>query len=80
MGTLLQRKKTVEKALDAQRLSLPVPGRSEIERAAGRPAAPRTDRPPQKPPDPPAKTPDAANTTTSRLLDMKRKRQQEEKP
>jgi len=84
MGTLLQRKKTVEKALDAQRLSLPAPGRSETDRAATRPAAggaaPHADRPPQKPPDAPAKTPDAANSTTSRLLDMKRKRQQEGKP
>jgi uncharacterized membrane protein/Mg-chelatase subunit ChlD len=80
MGTLLQRKKTVERALDAQRVSLPVLGRFDTERAATRPAAPRADRPPQKPPDAPAKSPDAANTTTSRLLDMKRKRQQEEKP
>jgi hypothetical protein len=83
MGTLLQRKKSVERALDAQRLSLPEPGRS-LAGSASRPTAgtaPRPeDRPPKKPTETPPKPPEGPDTTTSRLLEMKRKRQQEDKP
>jgi Ca-activated chloride channel homolog len=79
MGTLLERKKSVERALDAQRLSFPIPTRTDTERSTtGAPgAATPGSRPPQKAPPPTA--PAAADTTTSRLLELKRKRQQEGK-
>jgi hypothetical protein len=79
MGTLLERKKTVEKALQAQRLSSPI--LSPKEREGSAPRAPTggagpTPRPPEKAP---AKTAEPVDTTTSRLLELKRKRQQEGK-
>jgi hypothetical protein len=80
MGTLLARKKTIEKALAAQRLSSPIISVPESERTAtrGPTSGASGDRPPPKPaPDKPT---EAANSTTSRLLDMKRKRQQEGNP
>jgi Ca-activated chloride channel homolog len=80
MGTLLERKKTVERALAAQRLSSPIINVPESEQTTARTptSGASGDRPPPKPaPDKPS---EAANSTTSRLLDMKRKRQQEGNP
>jgi Ca-activated chloride channel homolog len=77
MGTLLERKKTVERALDAQRLSHPILTRTEPERTAPSPAGGASAAAKTAPPRAQAPTP--ADTTTSRLLELKRKRQQEGK-
>ncbi|HXY32648.1 MAG TPA: VWA domain-containing protein [Planctomycetaceae bacterium] len=83
MGTLLSRKQTLKKAFDAQRLPIPASLRPE-----GRPGATPSagTAAPPKPPEgkptgakpPEGKTP-ADESTTSRLLELKRKRQQEGK-
>jgi uncharacterized membrane protein len=76
MGTLLSRKQTLKKAFDAQRMPLPTSPRPE--RGAG-PEGP-VQAPAAKPAVKPAesKTP-ADESTTGRLLELKRKRQQEGK-
>jgi uncharacterized membrane protein len=77
MGTLLSRKQTLKRAFEAQRLpSVPTLG---PERGAG-PAAPGAKGPQVKPETKPsdAKQP-AQESTTGRLLELKRKRQQEGK-
>jgi Putative glutamine amidotransferase len=80
MGTLLTRKQTLKKAFEAQRQPLS-PARPES-RPGGAPASGAGGAAPP-PKSPPAKTPEtktpADESTTGRLLDLKRKRQQEGK-
>jgi Ca-activated chloride channel homolog len=83
MGTLLARKKTVEKALDSQRFGVPQPMRTLEDRFAvhGSATTAAHQGPPKKTAPAAEKAPPPREaTTTSRLLDMKRKRQQEDKP
>ncbi len=77
MGTLLSRKQTLKKAFDAQRLpTLGTPGRPSSSPAPGASGA----APPKPPTAKPAETkPPADESTTGRLLELKRKRQQEGK-
>jgi uncharacterized membrane protein len=77
MGTLLSRKQTLKKAFEAQRAPLPASPRT-----AGSPSPPAP--PPKTPADkagakPPESQSPAQESTTGRLLELKRKRQQEGK-
>jgi uncharacterized membrane protein len=77
MGTLLSRKQTLRKAFDAQRLPLPAsPHKEGGPPSAAPPAAPPPTKTGAKPPA--GQTP-ADESTTGRLLELKRKRQQEDK-
>jgi hypothetical protein len=77
MGTLLSRKETLKKAFEAQRL--PTTTTLRPERGAG-PAAPPVKAPQAKPETKPSdEKPPAPESTTGRLLELKRKRQQEGK-
>jgi hypothetical protein len=83
MGTLLSRKKTLQQAFEAQRLPVPASLRPDARSgsASGPSAAPAGGG--ARPPKPSAAASDAKapadETTTGRLLDLKRKRQQEGK-
>jgi uncharacterized membrane protein len=78
MGTLLSRKQTLKKAFDAQRLPPPASLRTQGPASSSGPggAAPPPKAPAAKPPE--GKKP-ADESTTGRLLELKRKRQQEGK-
>jgi uncharacterized membrane protein len=82
MGTLLSRKKTLQQAFEAQRL--PVPASLRPDAGSGSASGPSTALAGgARAPKPSAAAPDAKapadETTTGRLLDLKRKRQQEGK-
>jgi Ca-activated chloride channel homolog len=82
MGTLLSRKKSLQQAFEAQRL--PVPASLRPDAKAGSPGGPSEARAEgARPPKPSSAAPEAKSpadeTTTGRLLDLKRKRQQEGK-
>jgi hypothetical protein len=85
MGTLLSRKKTLQKAFDAQRLPFPASLRPEGKQTSNAATACGSARPPQSAPaktptgKTPAAKPPADESTTGRLLELKRKRQQEGK-
>ncbi len=81
MGTLLQRKQSVgakmESARGESRKEAPkMPTASTIPRATG--PVPSKKAPPAKPDPEPKKPAGSSGTTTSRLLDAKRKRQEED--
>ena len=80
MGTLLQRKKSVESTLDKGKSEQPLPQRTRPLPGAGskpgqRPAAPPTTS--QKSAEQPRESVPESNTTTSRLLQLKRKRDED---
>jgi len=83
MSTLLERKKTIATALDARQTERPLPSRHPVRPAAGRRRPDdRADQPPdtrtegtQPATDEPT---DQESSTMSRLLEMKRRRNQEE--
>ena len=81
MGTLLQRKQSVGAKLEATRgeprkEAPQMPTTSNIPRAST--PVPTKKAPPPKPEPEPKKPTGSSGTTTSRLLDAKRKRQQED--
>ncbi len=83
MGTLLSRKQTLKKAFDAQRLPVPRPLRTPTGSTAGGPLGGTAASPKAGPPKPEPKPAESKKpgdeSTTGRLLEMKRKRQQEGK-
>ncbi len=80
MGTLLSRKQTLKKAFDAQRMPVPGPLRAPSSITTGAGAAPRPKAGPPKSETQPADSrKPAEESTTGRLLEMKRKRQQDGK-
>ncbi len=84
MGSLLQRKKTVATQIQGQRLEVPLPqNRPTTRTAAQRPSSSRTktDTPAAKAQaEAEKRKSEPADGTTSRLLEMKRKRQQDDTP
>jgi uncharacterized membrane protein len=76
MGTLRSRKQTLKKAFEAQRLPLPASPRKEGGPVSAAPPAASPAKPGAKPPE--GQMP-ADESTTGRLLELKRKRQQEDK-
>ena len=81
MSTLLERKKTVATTLDARREERPLESQQTVRPVTSRPKS--TDTSGQKPPQSaantqPAESSDEEQSTMSRLLEMKRRRKQEE--
>jgi len=75
MGTLLSRKQTLKKSFEAQRQPIPTSLRTPSISSPSTSAAP----PPKPGAKPPEAKPPADESTTGRLLELKRKRQQEDK-
>ncbi len=81
MGTLLQRKRQVGSSLEKGRSEKPLPTRPTTGRPGTRPSArpesaPKSDKPTAQ--TPPPQAPADSNTTTSRLLQLKRKRDEDD--
>ena len=80
MGTLLERKQKVGSSLEKGRTERPLPTRSTGTPGTRPPArpgsAPKSDKPTQQ--TPPPQAPTETNTTTSRLLQLKRKRDEDD--
>jgi Ca-activated chloride channel homolog len=81
MGALLERKQAVDTALESHRRESPLPASAATRAVKPRPAASAAPKPPARPqtsaPSPQAAEPEATSTT-ERLLQLKKKRQQNE--